>query len=165
VTGEQRDSGRTVLRADRSQTARRLAGLERDFDHLVESVRHANADDEHDPEGATLAFEREHLAALIDQARKRLSAIDLALNRIDEGSYGRCERCGDPIGADRLAARPAATTCVACAARKLAVLRLVPTAKARTADPGRSTRTAGPARRQQARRRFRRDGTWQKPPS
>lgn len=116
VSGE--PSSRTLLQADRSEAARRLAALERDFDHLVESASHANADDEHDPEGATLAFERQHLAALIDQARDRLSAIELALQRIDAGSYGRCERCGDPIGAERLTARPTATTCVACAARK-----------------------------------------------
>ena len=107
-----------MLRASRSEAARRLTVLERDFDHLVESASGANADDEHDPEGSTLAFERQHLAALIDQARARLSEIESALQRIDEGSYGRCERCGDPIGAERLAARPAATTCVACAARR-----------------------------------------------
>lgn len=104
------------LQSDRADTARRLAALERDFAGLVESASGANTDDEHDPEGATLAFERQHLAALIDQARQRLSGIDAALRRIADGSYGRCERCGQQIGADRLAARPAATTCVRCAA-------------------------------------------------
>ena len=107
------------LRAARSDTARRLAALERDFDNLVESARQANADDEHDPEGATLAFERQHLAALIDQARQRLCAIEIAMERIEDGSYGRCERCGEPIGGERLAARPTATTCVRCAVRRL----------------------------------------------
>ena len=106
------------LAAARSDTARRLAALERDFANLVESARAANADDEHDPEGATLAFERQHLAALIDQARQRLTAIDFVLTRIDDGSYGRCERCGGPIGAERLAARPTATMCVGCAASR-----------------------------------------------
>lgn len=109
---------RTRLLADRADTARRLAALERDFDSLVESASQANTDDEHDPEGATLAYERQHLAALIDQARRRLAGIDVALNRIGEGSYGRCERCGGDIGAERLAARPAATTCVRCAATR-----------------------------------------------
>lgn len=155
----------SLLRASRSEAARRLAALERDFDYLVESASGANADDEHDPEGSTLAFERQHLAALIDQARERLSEIEFALKRIDDGGYGRCERCGDPIGAERLAARPTATTCVACAVRRLAAIRLVPTATARTADQGRSTRTAGSARRRQARRRCRRGGTWPRLPS
>jgi DnaK suppressor protein len=106
------------LRARRSETVRRLAALERDFENPVESASRANADDEHDPEGATLAFERQHLAALIDQARQRLTAIESALTRIDDGSYGRCERCGGPIGAERLAARPTATMCMLCAASR-----------------------------------------------
>jgi RNA polymerase-binding transcription factor DksA len=41
--------------------------------------------------------------------------VDLALARIADGSYGTCERCGEPIGAGRLAARPAARTCIRCA--------------------------------------------------
>ena len=108
------DAQRRLL-ADRADAARRLAALERDFAGLVESVSQANADDEHYPEGATLAYERQHLAALIEAARQRLAAIDAAIARIGDGSYGRCERCGGPIGADRLAARPMATTCVRCA--------------------------------------------------
>ena len=116
MTGEPQGASARLL-ADRSETASRLAGLERDFAGLVESARQANSDDEHDPEGATLAFERQHLAALIDQARLRLTGIDAALGRIEDGSYGRCERCGGPIGAPRLDARPAATTCVRCACR------------------------------------------------
>jgi DnaK suppressor protein len=108
---------RATLAADRARVAARLAGLERDFAALVEAAQSANADDEHDPEGATLAFERQHLAAHIDQAREQLRAIDDALARVDAGSYGICARCGQPIPAGRLAARPAAATCVACASR------------------------------------------------
>ncbi|HEX9064828.1 MAG TPA: TraR/DksA C4-type zinc finger protein [Streptosporangiaceae bacterium] len=111
-------SARARLAGDRGETMARLAALERDFAGLVESASQANADDEHDPEGATLAYERQHLAALIEQARQRLTGIDAALGRIEDGSYGRCERCGGPIGAERLAARPAATTCVGCAPRR-----------------------------------------------
>ncbi len=81
----------------------------------MESASQANSDDEHDPEGATLAFERQHLVALIEQARHRLGGIDAALARIEDGSYGRCVRCGGAIGSPRLAARPAAATCVRCA--------------------------------------------------
>lgn len=110
--------GRDLLLADRAETARRLAALERDFAGLVESASQANTDDEHDPEGATLAYERQHLAAQIEAARQRLAAIDAAIGRIGDGSYGRCERCGGPIGQERLAARPTATTCVRCAAAR-----------------------------------------------
>jgi len=96
----------------------RLTALEREFGGIVESARADNADDEHDPEGATIAFERQHIAALLDQAREHLAAIDAALGRLDEGGYGICARCGRPIPPERLAARPTATTCVSCASRR-----------------------------------------------
>lgn len=112
------DRWRDRLAADWDATTERLAGLTREFDDLVESTSYANADDEHDPEGATIAFERQHVAAMISQARERLAEMDAALARLDEGSYGRCERCGRPIGDERLAARPAATTCVGCASKR-----------------------------------------------
>ena len=66
-------------------------------------------------EGATVAFERQHLAALISQAREHLAAIDAAVRKIDSGKYEICDKCGGPIGAERLAARPSAVTCVNCA--------------------------------------------------
>ncbi len=77
--------------------------------------RSSNADDEHDPEGATIAFERQQVAALLESARRRLADVDAALARRETGDYGRCESCGRPIAAERLAARPAARTCIDCA--------------------------------------------------
>jgi len=106
------------LSAERASAVARLGALEREFTGLVESAQQANTDDEHDPEGATHAFERQHIAALISQTRERIAAIDAALARFADGRYGACERCGQPIGADRLAARPAASTCLACAASR-----------------------------------------------
>lgn len=107
-----------MLEADRAATLERLAGLEREFSGIVGSAGAAGTDDEHDPEGATVAFERQHVAALAAQAREHLAATEAALRRLDEGSYGFCARCGRPIAAERLAARPAAATCVSCAARR-----------------------------------------------
>jgi RNA polymerase-binding transcription factor DksA len=107
---------RERLAAERASAAERLAGLEREFAGLVESARQSNADDEHDPEGVTVAFERQHIAALISQARERLAEIRAALARLDDGSYWRCGQCGQPIGAERLAARPATGICISCAA-------------------------------------------------
>jgi DnaK suppressor protein len=106
------------LAAERAGTMQRLAGLEREFAGIVESAASAGTDDEHDPEGATIAFERQHTAALLDQARQHLAQIDAAMLRLADGSYGTCENCGQPIGAARLAARPAAATCINCAARR-----------------------------------------------
>jgi DnaK suppressor protein len=111
-------SAREVLLAERADTLRRVAALEREFAGIAEAAGSAGTDDEHDPEGATLAFERQHAAALLDQARERLAAIDAALDRVRDGRYGVCDRCGQPIGDDRLAARPAALTCIRCAQRR-----------------------------------------------
>jgi RNA polymerase-binding transcription factor DksA len=108
---------RAALAAERDATVTQIAALSRDFDGIVDSSALVATDDEHDPEGATIAFERAQLAALMEQARTRLADLEQALARLEEGSYGTCERCGQPIAPARLAARPAARTCIACAAR------------------------------------------------
>jgi DnaK suppressor protein len=117
VSMRKQPDARSLLTADRAATLDRLAGLDRELTGMVEAAQGANADDEHDPEGATLAFEREHSAALAGHAREQLAAIDAALRRLDVGSYGTCVMCGAAIGGARLAARPAAATCITCAAR------------------------------------------------
>jgi RNA polymerase-binding transcription factor len=109
-------TARELLLTEQRRTRERAAALEREFAGLAEAASSAGTDDEHDPEGATLAFERQHAAALLEAAREQLAAIDAALGRLEAGRYGSCERCGQPIGADRLAARPNALTCIRCAA-------------------------------------------------
>ena len=110
-------SPRDLLLAERAHALRRVAALQREFADLAEAASAGGTDDEHAPEGATLAFERQHTAALLEQARGQVAAVDAALERLEAGRYGICERCGQPIGDDRLAARPVALTCVRCAAR------------------------------------------------
>jgi DnaK suppressor protein len=110
-------NSRALLEAEQHEVIERLAALERDFNGIVEAAGQANADDEHDPEGATIAFERQHVAALIGQARNQLSQVEAAIARLDADRYGECENCGRQIGADRLAARPTARTCIDCAGR------------------------------------------------
>jgi len=105
---------RALLEDERREALRRLAALTGDFDEVVAASRDTNADDEHDPEGATIAFERSQLATLVRQVRAHLADVDAALARLDAGTYGRCEVCGRPIAAARLAVRPAARTCVTC---------------------------------------------------
>jgi DnaK suppressor protein len=101
-------TAREVLLAEQERARQRVAALEREFAGLAEAASSAGTDDEHDPEGATLAFERQHAAALLEAAREQVTAFDAALERLAEGRYGVCDRCGQPIGEDRLAARPAA---------------------------------------------------------
>ena len=105
-----------ALAIARERALARLASLEREFGGIVEAAQ--GADDEHDPEGATLAFERQHVAALAQAAREHLADIDAALARVADGSYGACQNCGRPIGAERLAARPTARTCIGCTRRR-----------------------------------------------
>ncbi len=109
---------REQLAHDREQTLSRLAGLTDDFDGVVAASRDTNADDEHDPEGATIAFERSQVEALVRQARSHLEEIDEALARLDRGAYGVCERCGGSIGDERLTARPVARLCIRCASAR-----------------------------------------------
>ena len=106
---------RNALEADRARTTERIDVLVREFDRIVDATAGANTDDEHDPEGATIAFERAQVSALIDAARRQLAELDEALARLTTGGYGRCERCGGPIPAARLEARPGARHCVPCA--------------------------------------------------
>ena len=114
----ERANGYAALAAARDSAQARLAALERDFGGIVAAARDAGTDDEHDPEGATLAFERQHVAALADAAREDLAEIEAALARLADGSYGTCQVCGARISAERLAARPAARACVGCARRR-----------------------------------------------
>jgi DnaK suppressor protein len=106
---------RETLEEQGRRARERVVALEREFAGLAEAASAAGTDDEHDPEGATLAFERQHAAALLEAARQQVTAAEAALRRLDEGGYGVCERCGQPMGAERLAARPTASTCVRCA--------------------------------------------------
>ena len=99
----------------RAETLAQIDALVREFDQVVAAAQSANGDDEHDPEGATIAFERQQVAALLDAARRRLADVDDALVRIEGGEYGTCATCRRPIAPERLAARPTARTCIDCA--------------------------------------------------
>jgi DnaK suppressor protein len=105
-------TARELLDAERRTTLERLARLREDFSGVVDATRDANSDDEHDPEGQTIAYERSQTGALIRQAEQHLLEIDAALDRVDAGTYGTCETCGQPIAPARLEARPTARVCV-----------------------------------------------------
>jgi DnaK suppressor protein len=110
------DPIRRRLESERARVLDSLARLSGDYDAVVTASRDSNADDEHDPEGATIAFERSQVGALVRQVQRHLAEIELAVERWDAGTYGTCERCGTAIGDARLQARPVARTCVPCAA-------------------------------------------------
>lgn len=104
------------LAAERARTLQQVASLQQSFDDIVAAQEQVATDDEHDPEGHTIAWERQQVAALLESARTRLAELDLAIRRVEGGDYGRCEVCGRPIPDERLEAVPTASTCVTCAA-------------------------------------------------
>jgi DnaK suppressor protein len=111
------EATRAALNEQRVETLARIERLSAEYDGIVAASADTNADDEHDPEGPTIAFERAQVGSLLAQSRAYLHELDQADARLAAGRYGWCERCGEPIGAERLAARPAVTTCIRCAAR------------------------------------------------
>ena len=113
---DQRDVQARLL-AERAAAEQQLASMGADLDAVAAAAAGSNVDDEHDPEGSTIAFEREQLAGLRLRVQDRLRDIDAALERLSHGQYGRCESCGNAIGDARLEALPAARLCVTCADR------------------------------------------------
>jgi RNA polymerase-binding transcription factor len=103
------------LAEERARTVHQVVALQQSFDDIVAAAEDVSTDDEHDPEGHTIAWERQQVAALLESARARLAELDLAIRRVEGGDYGRCEVCGQPIPDERLDALPTASTCVACA--------------------------------------------------
>ena len=97
------------LRADIAKAESQIA------DRLDNGLRDAG-DDEADVGVKT--FEREHEYAMTSTARELLEQTEKALARIDAGSYGVCESCGQPIGKERLMVFPRAVLCVSCKQRE-----------------------------------------------
>jgi RNA polymerase-binding transcription factor len=106
---------RDTLKAERAAAALRIRAITSEFDDIVADSLDANGDDEHDPEGSTIAFERARVVALLQVAQANLDDLDRALARLATGRYSVCEGCGRQISSERLAALPAAGTCIDCA--------------------------------------------------
>lgn len=115
LSAAERAAVRELLESRRERTAEQIADLSRVFDDIVDAARSTATDDEHDPEGSTIAFERSQVATLLRGSREQLGELDHALDRLADGTFGRCESCGRAIPMERLTARPSTTTCVACA--------------------------------------------------
>ena len=99
----------------RAEAVAQVAARRAELDDVIASAASTTGDDEHDPEGATIGFERAQAQAMLDSALARVTQLDAAIARAACGSYGVCAECGNPIGDERLAARPSTTVCVDCA--------------------------------------------------
>jgi DnaK suppressor protein len=94
------------LKDEYEATVSEITELQRD--RLTDSA----GDDQADT--GTKTFEREQEISLANAIRERVTQVERALERLGEGGYGWCERCGNPIPVERLAAFPSATLCVSC---------------------------------------------------
>ena len=95
------------------------ANLEADRTHLLSQIDELTVggevdldyDDDFADRGQVAGEKGEH-RALADVLHAQLRLVEAAITRIDDGSYGLCTKCGEPIGADRLEAIPAADRCI-----------------------------------------------------
>ena len=117
LSSEQRALLRIGLAGDRESTMSLIARLVADLESFTGSRVDSATDDEHDPEGPTLAFERSQSTAILGQTRDHLAQINDALVRLEQPDYGRCASCGQAIPFARLEVRPYSTQCVACASK------------------------------------------------
>jgi RNA polymerase-binding protein DksA len=114
------DAELNAIRAELEGEVDRLRGeIETAESELADRLRDGGdgaGDDQAD--AGTKTFEREQEMSLANNARDLLVQTQHALARIDAGTYGRCENCGNPIGKLRLQANPRATLCVSCKQRE-----------------------------------------------
>jgi DnaK suppressor protein len=106
---------RIALEGERVTAQARVQALQAELSGVVADAEDANGDDEHDPEGPTIAFERARVTALLADAHSHLADFNEALARLDSGNYSICATCHRTIPKERLDALPACRTCVECA--------------------------------------------------
>ena len=92
-----------------------MASLEASFADLTEAADASPPDDEHDPEGHTIAFERSQLAGRRDTYLRDIAELAAAEIRLDDARSALCDTCGEPIPLERRLAVPTTTRCVDCA--------------------------------------------------
>lgn len=105
---------RALIAAQRENTAARVVSLRGQFDAIVDGSAWSTDDDEHDPEGSTIAFERAKVISLARDADAEMRELDAADARVSAGTFGICERCGHAIARERLEALPTAVRCIVC---------------------------------------------------
>ena len=110
------DRFRVLLEEERARKLALLPALSADISSAKAARQDSNVDDEHDPEGATIAFELSQASVLLQQSSSGLEQVEAALARIAAGTYGTCAVCGDPITEGRLEARPSTPFCIVHAA-------------------------------------------------
>lgn len=106
------DKARTLLTEERERVSSALEGVEADVESQRESTHELSFMDQHPADVATETFEREKDMSIQDSLEHQVDEIDAALERVDEGTYGKCQQCGRDIGDERLVAVPATRFCL-----------------------------------------------------
>jgi DnaK suppressor protein len=104
-----------LVEAEQERTARQIASLEGVVAAIVEASELISTDDEHDPEGPTIAYERAQATALLRQARADLDALVIRRRQLELGRQVVCAACGRDINLERVAALPTTSRCIECA--------------------------------------------------
>jgi DnaK suppressor protein len=104
--------------AHASRRAQLTAERERVNSELRQLGIDRNSYDEGFADSGQVTAERGEVDALVGSLRETLLEIDAALGKLEDGTYGRCESCGQDIAEDRLEAMPAARLCMACASKR-----------------------------------------------
>ncbi len=105
---------RQRLLDERERVSAEVVHFQADLGRSIEEATDEDGNDSHLADSASETLDREIEQTLEDNAEHLLAAIDAALERIDEGTYGRCGRCGGEINPERLEALPYATKCIEC---------------------------------------------------
>ncbi|GAA2429124.1 TraR/DksA family transcriptional regulator [Streptomyces glaucus] len=111
-TPEEVEEARTELQSEEARLRAEITSSERSLAGLMRDSGDGAGDDQADT--GTKNITREHELALAANAREMLTQTERALERLDAGTYGLCENCGNPIGKARMQAFPRATLCVEC---------------------------------------------------
>jgi len=115
-TAEEIDETRATLRSDAERLLNEIDSAEIEINSLLREGGEGAGNDQADVGSNT--FERDHEMSMAKNARLNLELVESALLRIEQGSYGSCESCGQPIGKLRLQAFPRATLCMQCKQRQ-----------------------------------------------
>ncbi len=105
---------RTILLEERRRAEEALRHLHDENPGSIEYEGEDETFDNHLGDAATITFDREMDYSLEGNTGHVLAAINEALRRIEEGTFGTCARCGTPIAEERLEAMPYATKCIDC---------------------------------------------------
>lgn len=108
---------------DKNQTKQKLEEERARIQELIETdeketesqerdVEELSTIDQHPADHGTETFEQEKALSILETHREELADVELATKKLEDGSYGKCETCGEDIPAERLDARPAARFCV-----------------------------------------------------